>query len=68
MKELTLKLRGCPLFNGIDEKNLELTINCIKEFTQYKTVILITHNPEEARLFGAKKVEINNWQYVIFII
>ncbi len=47
-------------FNGIDEKNLELTINCIKEFTQDKTVILITHNPEEARLFRAKKVEINN--------
>ncbi len=47
-------------FNGIDEKNLQSAINCIKEFTQNKTVILITHNPEEAELLGAKKVEINN--------
>ncbi len=47
-------------FNGIDENNLMLTINCIKEFAQDKTIILITHNPEEAALLEAKKVEINN--------
>ena len=47
-------------FNGIDENNLKLAIECIKKFTQNKTVILITHNPEEAELLGAKKIEINN--------
>lgn len=47
-------------FNGIDEKNLHSTIDCIKKFTDGKTVILITHNPEEAELLGAKKIEINN--------
>ncbi len=47
-------------FNGIDEKNLQSACDCIKKFTADKTVILITHNPEEAELLGAKKVEINN--------
>ncbi len=47
-------------FNGIDEKNLQSACDCIKNFTHGKTVILITHNPEEAKLLGAKKVEINN--------
>ncbi len=47
-------------FNGIDEKNLQSACKCIKEFTADKTVILITHNPDEAELLGAKKVEINN--------
>ena len=47
-------------FNGIDEKNLKSACDCIKKFTADKTVILITHNPEEAELLGAKKVEINN--------
>ncbi len=47
-------------FNGIDEKNLQSATECIKKFTADKTIILITHNPEEARLLNAKKVEINN--------
>ena len=47
-------------FNGIDDKNLESAIDCIKKFTRDKTVILITHNREEAALIEAKKVEINN--------
>ena len=47
-------------FNGIDEKNLQSACDCIKKFTSDKTVILITHNPEEAHLLDAKKVEINN--------
>ncbi len=47
-------------FNGIDEKNLQATADRINHFAKNKTVILITHNPEEARLLGAKKVEINN--------
>ena len=55
-------------FNGIDEKNLQTACDCIKKFTIDKTVILITHNPEEAELLNAKKIEINNWQPPIFII
>ena len=47
-------------FNGIDENNLILTADRIKEIAKDKTVILISHNPEEAELLGAKKVEINN--------
>lgn len=47
-------------FNGIDEKNLQSAVDRINALTKDKTVILITHNPEEAELFGAKKVEINN--------
>ena len=47
-------------FNGIDEKNLQTACDCIKKFTTDKTVILITHNPEEAELLNAKKIEINN--------
>lgn len=47
-------------FNGIDEKNLQSACDCIKKFTADKTVILITHNPDEAELLGTKKVEINN--------
>ena len=47
-------------FNGIDEKNLQSACDCINKFAADKTVILITHNPEEAELLGTKKVEINN--------
>ncbi len=47
-------------FNGIDEKNLQSAVDRINALTKDKTVILITHNPEEAELLGAKKVEINN--------
>lgn len=47
-------------FNGIDEINLEATANRINEIAKDKTVILITHNAEEARLLNAKKVKINN--------
>ncbi len=47
-------------FNGIDENNTQSACDCIKKFTEGKTVILITHNPDEAKLLGAKKVEINN--------
>lgn len=47
-------------FNGIDENNTQLACDCIKKFTEGKTVILITHNPDEAELLSAKKVEINN--------
>lgn len=47
-------------FNGIDEKNLQATVDRINEISKNKTIILITHNPEEAELLGAKKVEINN--------
>ena len=47
-------------FNGIDEKNLQSAVDRINALTKDKTVILITHNPEEAELLGAQKVEINN--------
>ena len=47
-------------FNGIDEKNLNRTIDLINEVCFDKTVILITHSQNEAKLLGAKKIEINN--------
>lgn len=47
-------------FNGIDEKNLDSTAKRINEIAKDKTVILITHSHEEAKLLNAKKVEINN--------
>lgn len=47
-------------FNGIDEKNLQSTVDRINKIAKDKTIILITHNPEEAELLGAKKFEINN--------
>lgn len=47
-------------FNGIDENNTKSACDCIKKFTEGKTVILITHNPDEAELLSTKKVEINN--------
>lgn len=47
-------------FNGIDEENLESAAQRINQIALGKTLILISHNPEEARLLNAKKVEINN--------
>lgn len=47
-------------FNGIDEKNLNRTIDLINEVCLDKTVILITHSQNEAKLLNAKKIEINN--------
>ena len=47
-------------FNGIDEENLESAAERINLIAKDKTVILISHNPEEALLLNAKKVEINN--------
>lgn len=47
-------------FNGIDEENIKSATARISEIAKNKTVILITHDPEEAKLLGAKKVEINN--------
>ncbi len=47
-------------FNGIDEKNLTATADLINSVCQNKTVILITHSPNDARLLSCKKIEINN--------
>ena len=46
--------------NGIDERNLRSAANRILKIAKGKTIILITHDPEEAKLLGAKKVKINN--------
>ncbi len=47
-------------FNGIDKKNLESTASLINEVCKNKTVILITHSKDEAKLLECKKIEINN--------
>ena len=38
-------------FNGIDDITKEKVINYIKEKTAHKTVLLVTHNKDEAALF-----------------
>lgn len=50
MAEYDILLLDEP-FNGIDDITKEKVINYIKEKTAHKTVLLVTHNKDEAALF-----------------
>lgn len=50
MAEYDILLLDEP-FNGIDDITKEKIINYIKEKTAHKTVLLVTHNKDEAALF-----------------
>ena len=50
MAEYDILLLDEP-FNGIDDITKEQVINYIKEKTAHKTVLLVTHNKDEAALF-----------------
>lgn len=45
-------------FNGIDKENLVTTAELINELTKDKTFILVSHNPEEAKLLNCKIINI----------
>lgn len=45
-------------FNGIDKENIEKTAQLINRQTKYKTVILVSHNTEEAELLNCKIVNL----------
>lgn len=51
MAEYDILLLDEP-FNGLDEETKIKTINYIKEKTAHKTVLLVTHNKEEADYFS----------------
>ena len=42
-------------FKGLDMNTRHMVINAVREMTQGKTVVLITHDPEEAGLLDCKK-------------
>ena len=46
-------------FNGIDQKNIEKTAQLICEVTEGKTVLLVTHDRDEAELLGATIIDIS---------
>ena len=43
-------------FKGLDEHTRQNVINFVSEYTKLKTLIVITHSPEEADLLGADKI------------
>ena len=43
-------------FKGLDEYTRQNVINFVSEYTKSKTLIVITHSPEEADLLGADKI------------
>ena len=46
-------------FNGIDQKNVEKTAEIIREVTRDKTVLLVTHDRDQAEILGATIVDIS---------
>lgn len=46
-------------FNGIDQKNIEKTAEFIREVTANKTVLLVTHDRDQAELLGAAIIDIS---------
>ncbi|MBE6797374.1 MAG: ABC transporter ATP-binding protein [Ruminococcaceae bacterium] len=46
-------------FNGIDQKNIEKTAQLIREVTKDKTVLLVTHDRDEAELLGTTIIDIS---------
>ena len=44
-------------FNGIDQKNIEKTAQFINEVTTDKTVLLVTHDRDQAELLGAAIID-----------
>ena len=45
-------------FKGLDEETRYWIIRRTREITDGRTVLLVTHDPEEARLFGARVVRL----------
>ena len=46
-------------FNGLDRISKELTANYINERLNGRTLIIITHNPEDAELLGCVSITLN---------
>lgn len=45
-------------FKGLDRENLERAAGFIREMTAGRTVVMVSHSPEEIALMGGKTVEI----------
>ena len=43
---------------GLDEETKMKVVELIKEMTKGKTVIMVTHNIEECKMFDAKLIEL----------
>lgn len=49
-------------FTGLDEETKWKVMNFLKERTKGKTVLLVTHNKEEAEFFSCNKINLSNFQ------
>lgn len=56
MADFDLLIMDEPL-KGLDIETKEMVVNLIREETQGKTVIMVTHDEEECELFGAEIVK-----------
>lgn len=45
-------------FKGLDDQTRRTAIETVREQTQGKTVLLVTHDPTEAKIFGDKIIQI----------
>lgn len=43
-------------FKGLDKENLKLACNYVKSFSRGRTVIMVTHSPEEAEIMGGRVI------------